>query len=150
MTVQAIFDTLAADTELNALGIDETKIFEANSVDERPTHSGPFMILKWEESTVYTSSYSGSLNGIQRAPRTLTVWVHIPWDDTREFDLIDTILNRVDKVLTAMEHVVGQDGYTVTLANPAGRSGNLSDEGFKTITRNAVFGVLYRLQTEPV
>jgi hypothetical protein len=108
------------------------------------------MVLKWEEPTNYTSSYSASANGIQRAPRTLTVWIHIPWDETREYDLIDTILNRVDEILTAMEHVVGLDGYTVTVANPAGRSGNLADEGFKTITRNAVFGVLYRHETQPV
>ena len=150
MTVSAIFDTLAADTELNDLGIDETKIFESHSIDERPVHSGPFMVLKWEEPTNYTSSYSASANGIQRAARTLTVWIHIPWDETREFDLIDTILNRVDEILTGMEHVPGVDGYTVTVANPAGRSGNLADEGFKTITRNAVFGVLYRRETQPV
>ena len=150
MTVQAIFDTLAASTELNALGIDETKIFESHSIDERPVHSGPFMVLKWEEPTNYTSSYTGSVNGIQRAPRTLTVWVHIPWDETREFNLIDQILDRVELILDGMEHVPGLDGYTVTLANPAGRSGNLADEGFKTITRNAVFGVLYRHETQPV
>jgi hypothetical protein len=150
MTVQAIFDTLTRDSELNALGINESNVFEAQSVDERPVHEGPFIILRWEEPTNYTQSYSSSLNGIHRAPRTLTVWVHISWDETREFDLIDTILDRVDKVLDEMEHVPGQDGYTVTVASTAGRSGNLSDEGFKTITRNAVFGVLYRRETQPI
>jgi hypothetical protein len=150
MTVQAIFDTLAADAELSALGITGDRIFEAHSIDERPVHSGPFMVLKWEESTLYTQTYTGMQNGIPRAPRVLTIWVHIPWDETRQFDLIDTILNRVDLILDAMEHVEGADGYTVTLASKSGRSGNLSDEGFKTITRNAVFGVLYRLETQPV
>ena len=144
MTAQAVFDTLAADTGLPVLGITEDRIFEIQSIDERPVHSGPFMVFKWEESTIYTSSYSSSLNGIDRAPRTLQIWVHIPWDETRQYDLIDSILNRVDAVLDAMEHVPGADGYTVTVVNKAGRSGNLRDEGFKTVARHAVYGVLYR------
>ena len=150
MTVRAIFDTLTSDPELNTLGVTQATVFEAQSVDERPVHHGPFVILKWEESTIYTQTYTGMQNGIPRAPRVLQVWVHIPLDDTREYDLIDQILNRIDDVLDAMEHVPGLDGYTVTVARKAGRSGNLVDEGFKTITRNAVFGVLYRLETQPV
>ena len=150
MTVRAIFDTLASDTQLSALGITGDRIFEIQSLDERPVSSGPFMVFKWEESTIYTQTYTGMQNGIPRAPRVLQIWVHIPWDETREYDLIDTILNRVDVILDAMEHVSGLDGYIVTLASKAGRSGNLLDEGFKTITRNAVYGVLYRLETQPV
>ena len=149
MTVKAIFDTITADAELNALGIDESTVFEIQSLDERPVHHGPFVVLKWEESTIYTSAYSASLNGIDRAARTLQVWVHISWDETREYDLIDTILNQIDIVLDAMEHVAGDDGYTVTLARKSGRSGNLVDEGYKTVARNAVYGVLYR-ETLPV
>ena len=143
MTAQAVFDTLAADEYLAVLGISAANIFEIQSLDERPVHRGPFMVFKWEESTIYTSSYSGSVNGIDRAPRTLQVWVHVPWDESREFNLIDAILNRVDKILDEMEHVPGADGYTVTVVRKAGRSGNLRDEGFKTITRNAIYGVLY-------
>lgn len=149
MTAQAVFDTLAGDSYLAGLGITEDRIFEIQSIDERPVHSGPFMVFKWEESVVYTSAYTASLNGIDRSPRTLQVWIHIPWDESREFNLIDTILNRVDVLLDGMEHVAGPDGYTVTLARKSGRSGNLRDEGFKTITRNAIYGVLYR-ETQPV
>jgi hypothetical protein len=149
MTAQAIFDTLASDLDLDSLGITGDRIFEIQSIDERPVHSGPFMVFKWEEATNYTSAYSGSANGIDRAPRTLQIWVHIPWDETREFNLIDTILNRVDAILDEMEHVSGGDGYTVTVVRKSGRSGNLRDEGFKTITRNAVYGVLYH-ETVPL
>ena len=144
MTVRAIFDTISTDSQLAALGITEDRIFEIQSLDERPFHSGPFVVFKWEESTIYTQTYTGMQNGIDRAPRVLQIWVHIPMDETREYDLIDQILNRIDIVLDGMEHVQGSDGYTVTLARKAGRSGNLVDEGYKTITRNAVYGVLYR------
>jgi hypothetical protein len=57
--------------------------------------------------------------------------------------LFDRILNRVDDILLPIEHKTGSDGMRITCIDKQGRSGNLIDDGWKTIARNATYGVLY-------
>lgn len=139
----AVYESLAGDSILNDLGITGDRIFELQSVDQRPFDEGYWLIVNWQESSVYSQTYTGMSNGIPKAPRVMTIWVHTPLDSTRDYTIITRILNRIDAILLPMVHVTGSDGVRVTCVAKQGRSGNLADDGWKTTTRNATFGVLY-------
>lgn len=139
----AIYEAMAQDTALQALGINSNRIFELQSVDERPFDSGHFVIVNWQESTIYSQTYTGMENGIVKAPRVMTLWVHSPLDRGRDYRIIDRILNRIDLILLPFDQKIGSDGVRITCVHKQGRSGNLIDDGWKTIARNATYGVLY-------
>lgn len=73
----------------------------------------------------------------------MTVWVHHPMEKDRDYSAIDAILNRVESLLLNMEQVTGEDKARITCIIKQGRSRNLVDPAWKTITRNATYGVLY-------
>lgn len=148
-TATAIYDLLANDSELQSLSVNGVlvPIHEIQSLDSKPVYDDYFIILKWQENTRYSQSYVGNSNGISRSARNLEVWVHISLDKTRKYGTIDKILDRIDKLFDNVEHLVGQDGQTITSIGNGSRSGNLTDDGWKTATRNAVYGVLYRRST---
>lgn len=136
MMPNVIVQTLAGDTILAALGVTADRIRESQSWDERP-NDGYFLSINFEEMT-----FSG-ISAISKGPRICTVAVHHPWDADRDFYTLTSILNRVDELLLPLESVAGSDGLRVTVIRRQGRSGNLTDEGWKTITRTATYGVLY-------
>ena len=144
MSRAAIETLLETDTTLAGLDEVSSYIFNQHDIVERPRHDGVFIVLRWEESTVFSQTYTGMNDGIGRAPRVLTVWVHSPIEVSTDFEFIDEILDRIDQLFSPIEHLEGSDGYTVTQVQFAGRSGDLKDEGFMTVTRNATYSVLYR------
>lgn len=134
-----IFETLANDATLNSLGVDGTRIFELQTIahDETPDVSTYLVVINMQEATFI--SQDGSI----RRPRVMEISVHISWDQTRSYQVIDQILNRIDELLLPMEQEVGGDGIRVTSVGRQGRTGNLQDEGWRTTTRHATYGVLY-------
>lgn len=143
MTASVLMERLKADSNLaTTLGVG-SHIYELQSIDERPRANGPFVVFNWQESTFFSQTYTGMQNGIPKAPRVLQVWAHIPWDISTDYDDLNRILNRVDSIFAEIEHATGTDGQRVTVVRPAGRSANLRDEGYNTIARHAVYGVLY-------
>lgn len=143
MTASVLMERLKADAILNdALEVDG-HIYEIQSLEERPRHDGPFVIFNWQESTIFSQTYTGMRNGIDKAPRVLQVWAHIPEKVSTDYDDLNRILNRIDLVFKDIEHETGTDGQRVTIVRKAGRSRNLNDPAYQTITRHAVFGVLY-------
>lgn len=143
MSRAAVFTALTTDPDLIEMGIDEDHVFPNYSMDGRPS-DGKFLILRWEESTFNSQTYTGMRNGMKRAPRVLTVWAHQPLEISNDFGEIDEILSRVEDVLSELEHVAGADGYTVTCVQPNGKSRDLKDDAFNTICRTSTFGVLSR------
>lgn len=137
MLPMVVYETLSGDEDLEDLGITNGRILELQSVDERPYDEGYFVILNWQESTTFLQT------AIKKAPRILTVWVHTPKDTTRDYRIVDRILNRIDNLLLNIEQQTGSDSTRVTCVMKQGRSGNLIDDGWKTIARNATYGVLY-------
>lgn len=137
MSRAAIYDALINDATLNSMGIDSTTVFINYSLDEKPSVSGPFVILRWE------GEEQNPFPGV-RSPRVLTIWVHYPLELGPNFLMIDNRLDAIDDVLLAMEHVSGSDGQRVTCVRATGRSGDLKDEAFQTIVRNAAYQILSR------
>lgn len=132
-----VYEKIVNDAALNDLGVSENRVFELQSVDERPFDEGYFVVINWQESA------SPIYSGISRSPRTMTLWVHAPMDRTRDYTQIEKILNRIENIFVNLEQQIGTDGIRVTCITKQGRSGNLIDDAWKTITRNATYGVLY-------
>jgi hypothetical protein len=137
MSRRAVYQALINDTTLNNQGIVEATVFSNYSKDETPVRGRPFLILRWQERPM-----RGNLQG----PQILTVWAHLPREDSTDYAALDSILRRSTEVLTAMEHVDGVDGYIVTSIRATGEGGDLVDPGYNTITKNAAFEVLFRAE----
>jgi hypothetical protein len=137
MMPNLLYQKLANDPELSNLGINSTRVIESQSVDERPFNDGYFITVAFEEMLIASPSR------LSRGERTVTVAVHRNWDIDRDYSPIDRILNRVDNLLLTVENETGSDGVRVTSVRRSGRSGNMADEGWRTITRTSTYGVLY-------
>lgn len=129
----AVYSLLAADGQLQALGLPYGNVWPAQSMDTAP-RNGRFLILRWEEETIAFG---------QTGSEVLTVWAHCPREMSTDFAPLDAILNRVTEVLTSATHVTGADG-ALTCVQYNGKSPDLNDEGYKTITKNAAYTVVSR------
>lgn len=112
------------------------RVYESQSLDSRPHSDGYFITVNMEESTIANSA-------ISRGPRTVTIAVHHNAEIDRDYGPINAILNYIDAGLLPIDDQRGSDGVRVSQVKRAGRSGNLLDEGWNTITRTATYGVLY-------
>ena len=112
------------------------RVHESQSLDSRPHADGYFITVNMEESTIANSA-------IGRGPRTITIAVHHNADIDRNYGPITDILNSIDDVILPITDQIGSDGVRVSQVKRQGRSGNLLDEGWNTITRTATYGVLY-------
>ena len=147
MSRAVVYDAIVNDSELNALGITSDTVFPNYANDKRPTDTGPFIIIRWESQPYLGASRLGGFgsgSGMGRGARDMTVWVHIPKEQSTDFTRIDAILDRLDDILTPLEHEAGADGYTLTCVRPTGRGGDNRDDGFDTIVRNAAYKILSR------
>lgn len=130
MSRAAVNSVLSNSIELQALGLLPSATYAANAVDTPPER--PFIVMRWEENV-----RSFSDRGVQG----LTVWVN---DQLGDYTRIDQMIHIIKKLLTDMVHVAGDDGRTVTQIDWSGDSGDLWDDGYHTIARNAGFSVVSR------
>jgi hypothetical protein len=134
-----LFDKVVHDPELNALGITPTRMKELDSIDKRPFDSGYFLVTRWLDQDLHPT--------INRGPRDLMVWAHQPKERGRNFIVLERILERINDIWVSVLAETGTDGVRVTSVKRRGQSGNLDDEGWKTVARNATFSVLYDRNT---
>lgn len=111
------------------------QVDEAQSLDERPFETGIFVVVRFEEQSF--------VRGIRRGPRVMTIAVHQPLDESRDYGPLTDLLNEFQKKFEEVENEVGSDGVRVSCLLPQGRGSNDVDEGWRTITRTATYGVLY-------
>lgn len=142
MSRAAIETLLANDAVLAGYGIPQWGIFNSHDIKERPRNDGLFIVLRWEELSNYSQVYTSS--AVDRAVRMLEVRVHSPREVSTNFDAIDKVLDRIDKIFLSVEHLAGSDANTVTLIERSGRGADQHDEGFDTVVRSALYAVLYR------
>lgn len=148
MSRTAVFDTLVNDSDLNALGIDENSVFQNWNLEKRPIAQGPFVILRWEttDPPVFRDADAGDVKSAVR----LTLWANYPLEMTNDFSKLDNLLDLCDGALGRLRDTAGTDGYTVTCVRAMGRSSDLEDDGFQTITKNSGYEVLARRTRESV
>lgn len=141
MKPSILYEALAGDSELENLGITDDRIQESQSIDSRPFDIGYFITISSEEPLF------SPVTVLERGPRTFVIAVHTSKEYTRDYTTIDDILFRIREIFSGLEDVTGQDGCRVSQVRCRGLSGNLADDGWKTITRNATYGVLYSEST---
>lgn len=149
MSRAAVFDALVNSAALNDLGIDENSVFHNYNLEQRPiSYAGPFVILRWETSDppVFRDSDAGDV----KSPMRLTIWANYPVEMTNDFARLDNVLDLCDSALAGLRDTEGTDGYTVTHVRAMGRSSDLQDDGFQTITKNSGYEVLARRSKESV
>ena len=112
------------------------RAYESQSIDTRPHADGYFFTIDMEETAPVANS---KLKG----PRTCTVAVHHNAEIDRDYGPITRLLNLVDLAFQQIDDDKGSDGIRVSQVRRQGRSGNLLDEGWNTITRTATYGVSY-------
>lgn len=127
MRPSVIYDVLA--------DLDPDRILESQSVDTRPFDTGVFLTVSFEEQTL--------VRGIRRGPQIMTIAAHQSWNETRDYTLINVVLNEVQRRLEAVENEIGDDGVRVSCIIPEARGRNTVDEGWQTITRTATYRVLH-------
>lgn len=138
MMPSIIYETLSASSELINLGISSDRIVESQSEDTRPFNDGYFITIR------FGAMLMASVSAMARGPRLCDIAIHHPYEDgNRDYTKITAILNIIDRMLLPLDGQVGQDSARITSVRRMGRSGNLVDDGWKTITRYGTFGVLY-------
>jgi len=130
MSRAAVNSVLENSIELQALGLLPGATYAANAVDT--VEERPFIVMRWEENV-----RAFDTRGVQG----LTVWVN---DNLGDYTRIDACLEVIKRLLTNMVHVAGSDGRTITQIDWSGDSGDLWDDGYHTIARNAGFSVVSR------
>lgn len=123
-----VYSLLSTDDQLAAEGITADDIYNIEAVDN-PDRQKPFVVTAWAEQARTGWGSSG--------PRDLLVWAH---DDSADYSRIDRILERVKELLVGVTHQGG-----ISQAAFTGGSGDLYDDGFRTITRNYGFRVNPRI-----
>jgi hypothetical protein len=108
------------------------------AADQRPGDgTKPFMVIRWGADE-YDPAF---LVGFRR----FDLYVHIPWDASTDFNRIDLILNRCDKIFesaNAVEQSPAGDEYVLHFIEREGRSGDFKDDGYETICRYASYKAL--------
>ncbi len=131
----AVYALLSTDAELMAaFGINSSRVWATQAMDMAP-RKGPFLIIRWEETD--------RASNLRSRYETMTVWAHMARETSTDFATLDLILKRVEDLLTGVLHLSGPDG-TITQIDFQGRSPDLNDEGYKTITKNSAFRVVSR------
>jgi hypothetical protein len=130
-----VFNRLAADPELQDMGINGDRIFPTHSIDGTPAN-GLFLILRWEEQSIRLRSEDDALG-----PVILTVWAHRKRSESSDFNELKNVLERVKTILLPL-HDVREGAERLTGVRYSGASGDLVDGGYNTITLNMAFEVL--------
>jgi len=130
-----VFNRLAADPELQDMGINGDRIFPTHSIDGTPAN-GLFLILRWEEQSVRLRSEYDALG-----PVILTVWAHRKRAESTNFGELKDVLKRVKTILLPL-YDVREGAERLTGVRYSGASGDLVDGGYDTITCNMAFEVL--------
>lgn len=130
----AVFSLLTTDHDLREFGLTEDTVFSNHAIDGSPRFSY-FAILKW----------SNTITGVGGARvRNLEVVLHRAKDIGTDFGDIDNMIERIISVLTEATHVVGDDGWSLTMCRFIGIGSDLTDSGYNTITRGVSFDTLSR------
>lgn len=139
MSRNATFEILAGTTALNNLGITRDSMWHNWTLEERPNDIGPFVLLQWGAQDPPPFQQEPV-----KSPERLSLWYHIPIEDGEDFTVIQRALDLVDTALFTARDVPGSDGYTFSFARATGRSGDLKDSGYNTISKNAGYEIFYR------
>lgn len=130
----AVFDLLVGDHQLGTYGITKQTVFTNYSLDTSPRFSY-FIIMRWGSET---------RNTVLASVRNLEVFAHRSRSAGTDFTVLDSIVQRIQDILALAEHVVGEDGWSLTAANYLGKGQDFYDQGYDSISRSISFDIVSR------
>jgi len=129
MSRAAFAQIVYEDAAMQGLGFIESRVWQANALDTPPRDT-PFVIISSEGREKAFGNVGSDL---------VSYWVHIPKTVMRDYGIVDLALDRIEELLVATAHFVGEDGYVLTGASWVDRSRDLIDESFNTLTKYSTF-----------
>lgn len=139
MSRAAVYDALLNDSRLIALGLDDESLLINYDGEQRPVDK-MFIVIGW-------NAPEEALRGddiFTREFQSVTFWVHFLRSDTTDFGRIRDVFDILDDILLNMIHVAGDDGYTISCVESAGRSRDMRDDAYQTICRSISYRILSR------
>ena len=112
------------------------RVYESQSLKSCPRNDGYFVTVSLEEFSIPNVA-------IGRGIRTMTIAIHHNAELDKNYIPITHLMNLIDEEILLIDDEFGTDNIRVSQVRRLGRSGNLIDEGWNTITRNATYGVSY-------
>lgn len=136
MSRAVVYAAITGDTQLNTFGFTTDGTPANNYVivnyggEQRPPclldNGHPmFMVIRYGVQDIDPRLYRG--------PRHFSVWVHMIKEYSTDYDIIDSVNERLDDVLTSIVDTAGADGKTVCTIELEGRSRDLFDESYSTV-----------------
>lgn len=144
MSRAVVVDAILDSTALSTLGFDETSVLPNFDGDQRPAGAGDFkmfMVIRWGVDDAPPWPAFGAPNG----PKHFDIWVHMPRELSTDYLHIDGVIDILDSIFSDIIDTPGDDGYTLTLIEPEGRSRDLRDDGYQTLCRQVSYRMLSRL-----
>lgn len=141
MSRAVVLDAIINDTVLAGMGFDGDNVLPNYTAEQRPSDN-MFIVLRWETTDV---TLRGDDSTMMRGPRNVNTWVHMYREFSTDFNRIDTVIDRLDFVLSNIIDVPGSDGRTVSQITAGGKSRDLKDDGYQTYCRSASYQVFSRV-----
>lgn len=135
----AVRSIIGLDAEMISYDLDKSRIFSAAAPDT-VSRDKLWAVVRWLDA-VKAFGTVGSWP--------MEVWVYQPMELGRDYGTIDLAMLRIRHLLTEAEQVAGGDGWTLTCATWQMDSGDLTDDGFRALTRFGRFGVAARPIASP-
>lgn len=133
MARDAISSLISSDEDIRAYTVSggHLRVFGSSATDT-PIRTDLFAVVTYgiEEPSFGTVAVSN-----------VTVWVHMPKEIERSYRRVDPILDRIISLMAEATQVHGADGYVLSSASPRGKSADLYDDGYQTLTKSALFRV---------
>lgn len=135
MARAAILALIGNDSEINTtIGVAVPEVWSSNATDS-PDATKPFVTINIvDQPKVF-------------ATQTVTeyeIWCHVPISLIRDYGMIDAALSRIAELMTGATHLHGADGWTMSSASFQGTSGDLQDDGYKSLCRRSTYRVASR------
>lgn len=141
MSRAAVIDAIVNDATLAGVGFDDTSVVPNYDAEQRPTDE-MFIVLRWGTDDI---ALAGDDSTVKMGPRNVDIWVHMYRELSSDFNRIDSVIDRLDQVLSNIIDLPGSDGRTVSQIISKGRSRDLKDDGYQTFCRSASYQVFSRV-----
>jgi len=122
---QALYEALAYDAPLTALGFGEDRVITQHDKDTQPTE-GSFIVLRLLATTPAPFKNSPTNQ------RQIQIWVH---DRASDFGLIDSAIERIKDIMKLLENSETSDEKWIQDVRWQGDSDDFRDDEARTINR---------------
>lgn len=140
MSRAVIRDVILGDQRLRDMGFDDAHVLTNYDGEQRPSviTNNMFMVIRWGQQTHQFPRKRGG-------ERDFDIWVHMLRERSTDYTHIDDVIDILDELFDGIIDTLGGDGRGVAVTEIEGRSGDLSDPGYKTLCRRASYRIIERV-----